>query len=119
MKRFLNTMLLFLLCMTLAGCGSETPDNPSAIQSSSSGMTEDSHTDEAMEESEQNVTTENGTGQREDETQEETISTPEDTAGLETEFSLSDIPAYSGMPYVSVNDNVPFFTDFDLSEKSY
>ena len=83
MKRFLNTMLLFLLCMTLAGCGSETPDNPSAIQSSSSGMTEDSHTDEAMEESEQNVTTENGTGQREDETQEETISTPEDTAGLE------------------------------------
>ena len=119
MKRFLNTMLLFLLCMTLAGCGSETPDNPSAIQSSSSGMTEDSHTDEAMEESEQNVTTENGTGQREDETQEETISTPEDTAGLETEFSLSDIPAYSGMPYVSVNDNVPFFTDSDLSETSY
>ena len=103
MKRILNTILLFVLCMTLAGCGSETPDNPSAIQSSSSGMTEDNHTDETIDESEQDATTENETGQTEDVKQEESISTPEDTAGAETAFRLSDIPAYSGTPYVSVN----------------
>lgn len=34
-------------------------------------------------------------------------------------FSLEDIPAYSGEPYAVVNDNVPYFTEDDLTTESY
>lgn len=33
--------------------------------------------------------------------------------------SLSNIPAYSGSPYVAINDNKPFFTSGDLTTTSY
>lgn len=33
--------------------------------------------------------------------------------------SLSDIPAYSGSAYVTVNNNVPFFTESDYTTTSY
>ena len=32
---------------------------------------------------------------------------------------LSDIPAYSGSAYVTINDNVPFFTESDYTTTSY
>lgn len=34
-------------------------------------------------------------------------------------FNLSAIPAYSGEPYVAVNNNVPYFTDADLTNVSF
>lgn len=34
-------------------------------------------------------------------------------------ISISEIPAYNGDPYVVVNDNVPYFTDDELSAASY
>lgn len=34
-------------------------------------------------------------------------------------FDLSAIPAYSGQPYVAVNDNVPFFSESDLTDVSF
>ena len=34
-------------------------------------------------------------------------------------FDLSTIPAYSGQPYVAVNDNVPFFSESDLTDVSF
>lgn len=34
-------------------------------------------------------------------------------------FQLSDVPAYSGQPYVSIHDNVPYFTTADLSSDSF
>ena len=34
-------------------------------------------------------------------------------------FDLSAIPAYSGQPYVAVNNNVPFFFDADLTDVSF
>ncbi len=33
--------------------------------------------------------------------------------------SLEEIPAYSGSPYVEINDNNPFFTDADLTEEAF
>jgi len=52
------------------------------------------------------------------------------TAGTETsevispvnvigDFSLDDIPDYSGEPYVAVNGNVPYFTDDEKTAESY
>ena len=34
-------------------------------------------------------------------------------------FSLSDVPEYSGSPYVAVNGNVPYFTEDDLTDVSF
>lgn len=44
--------------------------------------------------------------------------TPEKEAAIEG-FSLSDIPAFSGSPYVIVNDNTPYFSDEELSTTSF
>lgn len=37
----------------------------------------------------------------------------------EASFDLSDIPEYSGSPYVPVNDNMPSFTEDELTEESF
>lgn len=34
-------------------------------------------------------------------------------------FSISDVPAYSGSPYVVINNNIPFFTKNDYTTNSY
>jgi len=34
-------------------------------------------------------------------------------------ISKTNIPAYSGKPYIAINNNVPYFTDRDLTTKSY
>lgn len=34
-------------------------------------------------------------------------------------FSLSDVPLYSGQPYAAVNDNIPYFSESDLTEQSF
>ncbi len=34
-------------------------------------------------------------------------------------FNLSSVPAYSGQPYVAVNDNLPYFTETDLTSVSF
>ncbi len=41
-------------------------------------------------------------------------------SGTQTDgFSLADVPAYAGSPYVTVNGNVPYFTEEDLTTDSY
>ena len=44
---------------------------------------------------------------------------PEDTWTSNAAFSLSDVPAYAGAPYVAVNNNVPYFSDSDLTTISF
>ena len=39
-------------------------------------------------------------------------------AQTQTAFDLSSIPAYSGSSYVEVNNNVPYFSDADLTTTS-
>ncbi len=34
-------------------------------------------------------------------------------------FSLSAVPAYSGSPYVAINDNIPYFSEDDYTTQSY
>ncbi len=36
-----------------------------------------------------------------------------------TSFQLADIPPYAGAPYVAVNNNVPYFSDSNLTEVSF
>lgn len=43
-----------------------------------------------------------------------------DTGGPEqSSFDLSQVPAYSGEPYVVVNNNIPFFKDSDLTTEAF
>lgn len=48
-------------------------------------------------------------------------STPEPTEATPEpiQVTLADIPAYSGEPYVAINDNVPYFSDSDLTTASF
>ncbi|MGN0256257.1 MAG: DNA/RNA non-specific endonuclease [Chordicoccus sp.] len=41
------------------------------------------------------------------------------TQAAGTSFQLSDVPAYAGAPYVAVNNNVPYFSDSDLTAISF
>ncbi|MCM1096952.1 MAG: DNA/RNA non-specific endonuclease [Ruminococcus flavefaciens] len=43
----------------------------------------------------------------------------ETITSVNTVFDFSSIPAYSGVPYVAVNDNVPYFTDSDFTTASF
>ena len=53
----------------------------------------------------------------------ETVQTPKAAAAQikssSGTFDLSAIPAYSGQPYIAVNDNVPFFSQSDLTDVSF
>ena len=44
---------------------------------------------------------------------------PEDTWTSNAAFSLSDVPAYAGEPYVAVNNNIPYFSNNDLTTTSF
>lgn len=57
-------------------------------------------------------------------TETESIIKVEETAAqtqpsTEVTLSVADIPAYSGNPYVTINDNVPQFLETDLTTTSY
>lgn len=45
----------------------------------------------------------------------EPTTSPTAAPSTSSAFSLSDVPAYSGSPYVIVNDNIPFFFAEDLT----
>ena len=48
------------------------------------------------------------------------LSGEKDTGSPEqSSFDLSQIPAYSGEPYVVVNNNIPFFKDSDLTTEAF
>ena len=44
--------------------------------------------------------------------------TPKPTTPPET-FDINSIPAYNGTPYVTVNNNVPYFTEADYTTDSF
>lgn len=49
----------------------------------------------------------------------ETAAIAQTQPSTEITLSIDSIPAYSGKPYITINDNVPEFLDSDLSTSSY
>lgn len=43
----------------------------------------------------------------------------EDVGSVSGTFDIKEIPAYNGDPYVEVNDNLPFFTDEDMTTEAF
>lgn len=68
-------------------------------------------------------TTETATKETDQSVTVETVQTPKAAAAQikssSGTFDLSAIPAYSGQPYIAVNDNVPFFSQSDLTDVSF
>lgn len=99
-KRFLTAILLATLLLT--GCASETTTNsePKTSEVAKSKQTENKNKEE-----------------KKNQTAQQDTPAPVTTAPT-TNFSLSSIPAYSGKPYVVINDNKPFFPN-NLSNKPF
>lgn len=49
----------------------------------------------------------------------ETSPSSTDSVQTATLFSLDDIPEFSDSPYVTVNDNIPYFTENDLTTEAF
>lgn len=48
-----------------------------------------------------------------------TSPTPSPASSASSSFSLDDIPAFSGEPYVVLNNNLPYFTEEDMTTASF
>lgn len=106
MKKFISSILLFILCFVLTGCSLVTEDETVSIFSQNE--TKAAATNYADKEDE-SITDEHVT----DKSKEKESKTDE------IKIILRDIPSYSGKPYVEVNGNKPYFTDNELSTSSY
>lgn len=103
-----------ITCIIIAGCISErgTVEPPTVspgytISDSSAGMTTPSDTSldtPSSSETSESPATSNAT-------------TPAKESN--SSFSISEIPAYSGSPYVVINNNIPYFTENDYTTNSY
>ena len=131
-SRILSCFLIFALCIsTLSACGSDTAPSdhsPSSslqveisdLQDSTPGETEERDGFESLDSA-------SGKG----DTVPSQSDAPSASQGQQTEssapteittassFSLSDVPAYSGKAYISVNGNVPYFTAAELTTTSF
>ena len=131
-SRVLSCFLFFALCFSmLTACGSETAPSDHTPSSSSQTEISDSQDSTPEESSEPDPTETSDSISSEgesDPSQVEEPSTPqeqqaESTTPIEittaSPFSLSDVPAYSGKAYTSVNGNVPYFTASELTTLSF
>lgn len=119
-KKSLVALLLSVACL-FPGCTDQLADSSESSVDSSSIVTEVEETTEAAtteEVTEAETTTEATTTT---ETTTTTIVTTTTAApAVETvAFDLNNVPAYSGSPYVAINNNVPYFTDNELTQTSY
>lgn len=131
-SRILSCFLIFALCIsTLSACGSDTAPSdhsPSSslqveisdLQGSTPGETEDRDGFESLDSASckgDTVPSQSDAPSASQGQQTESSAPTEITTA--SSFSLSDVPAYSGKAYISVNGNVPYFTAAELTTTSF
>ena len=131
-SRILSCFLIFALCIsTLSACGSDTAPSdhsPSSslqveisdLQDSTPGETEERDGFESLDSAsckEDTVPSQSDAPSASQGQQTESSAPTEITTA--SSFSLSDVPAYSGKAYISVNGNVPYFTAAELTTTSF
>lgn len=109
-SRIAATLLVVSMLFDLAGC------SKSAVSSSVSTSTSaaESVVESTPEPTESPIATPTATP----EPTEVPTATPEPTPEP-VKVTLADIPAYSGEPYVAINDNVPYFSDAEKTTTSF
>lgn len=103
MKRYTSILAIILsMLLVLSGCGTANiqSSNEQPIQESS---TQNIQTDYENTENKQSVSVKE-------------TPTPKVTP---QKFDISSVPKYSGNPYVAINNNVPFFTEADLTTEPF
>lgn len=131
-SRILSCFLIFALCIsTLSACGSDTAPSdhsPSSslqveisdLQDSTLGETEERDGFESLDSASckgDTVPSQSDAPSASQGQQTESSAPTEITTA--SSFSLSDVPAYSGKAYISVNGNVPYFTAAELTTTSF
>lgn len=105
--------LLSILCLiavlfsavTLTGCDSESTyeDTTEVVETTEENQTQANETEEAIT----------------DNSETEKVNKPESVGDDNSKAVLSEIPDYSGRPYVVINDNVPSFNKYELTVRGY
>ena len=131
-SRILSCFLIFTLCFSiLTACGSDTalsdntPSESSQVeisdsQDSTPGETEERDGSESLDSASSKgdaVPSQSDAPSASQGQQTESSAPTEITTA--SSFSLSDVPAYSGKAYISVNGNVPYFTAAELTTTSF
>lgn len=131
-SRILSCFLIFALCIsTLSACGSDTAPSdhsPSSslqveisdLQDSTPGETEERDGFESLDSASckgDTVPSQSDAPSASQGQQTESSAPTEITTA--SSFSLSDVPAYIGKAYISVNGNVPYFTAAELTTTSF
>ena len=131
-SRIRSCFLIFALCIsTLSACGSDTAPSdhsPSSslqveisdLQDSTPGETEERDGFESLDSASckgDTVPSQSDAPSASQGQQTESSAPTEITTA--SSFSLSDVPAYSGKAYISVNGNVPYFTAAELTTTSF
>ena len=108
--------LIAVLFSGFAGCGSDGFDEATTeiIETTLENQILENETDDINDISEIEKTEENTS---EKETQK--VNKPESVGDDNSKAVLSEIPEYSGTPYVVINDNVPSFNKYELTTKGY
>lgn len=131
-SRILSCFLIFALCIsTLSACGSDTAPSdhsPSSslqveisdLQDSTPGETEERDGFESLDSASckgDTVPSQSDAPSASQGQQTESSAPTEITTA--SRFSTSDVPAYSGKAYTSVNGNVPYFSAAELATQSF
>lgn len=131
-SRILSCFLIFTLCFSiLTACGSDTalsdntPSESSQVeisdsQDSTPGETEERDGSESLDSASSKgdaVPSQSDAPSASQGQQTESSALTEITTA--SSFSLSDVPAYSGKAYTSVNGNVPYFSAAELTTQSF
>lgn len=110
------TGLVLAMSVTVSACGSTEAKTEITAAETTAGSTEVQTEETRLEEVEiQAVETEETTTEHLIESQ----YSKENSDSSTVQFDLSAVPAYSGQAYISVNDNIPFFVDEEITMESF
>ena len=131
-SRILSCFLIFALCFSmLSACGSDTASSDHSPSSSLQTVISDSQDSTPGETEERDGFESLDSASCKEDTVPSQSDAPSASQGQQTEssapteittassFSLSDVPAYSGKAYTSVNGNVPYFSAAELTTQSF
>lgn len=131
-SRILSCFLIFALCFSmLSACGSDTASSDHSPSSSLQTEISDSQDSTPGETEERDGFETLDIASCKEDTVPSQSDAPSASQGQQTEssapteittassFSLSDVPAYSGKAYTSVNGNVPYFSAAELATQSF
>lgn len=131
-SRILSCFLIFALCISaLSACGSDTAPSDHSPSSSLQVEISDLQDSTPRETEERDGFESLDSASCKGDTVPSQSDAPSASQGQQTEssapteittassFSLSDVPAYSGKAYISVNGNVPYFTAAELTTTSF